>query len=137
MPRVTVAVGVIVDPQGNHVLIAQRADHAHQGGLWEFPGGKVESGESVETALFRELYEELAIQVTACEALLQVEHDYADKRVLLEVWRVSAFEGEPCAQQGQPLRWVAIEQLQQLAFPEANGAIVDALQRTLAGRRQR
>jgi 8-oxo-dGTP diphosphatase len=125
-------VGAIVDRGSRTVLLAQRAADAHQGGLWEFPGGKLEPGETVTAALVRELMEELAIIATESEPLLKVCHDYSDKRVLLDVWLVTAFVGKPLARQGQPLQWVAIEELQQWAFPAANGAIVNALQRRFA-----
>jgi 8-oxo-dGTP diphosphatase len=71
-------------------------------GLWEFPGGKVEAEESVETALGRELHEELGIVVDVARPLIKVQHDYPDKQVLLDVWEVSAFTGEPHGAEGQP-----------------------------------
>lgn len=130
--RVHVAVGVISDG-ADKVLIAHRAKHLHQGGLWEFPGGKVEAGETVEQALQRELHEELAIDVGKFEQLLTISHDYSDKSVLLDVWWISSFSGEPQGRQGQPLRWVAIAELNQLDFPAANKAIVTALEEKFAG----
>lgn len=122
---VHVAVGAIV--QGDKVLLAKRADHQHQGGLWEFPGGKVETGETVAQALTRELHEELCISVTRCEALIQIRHDYGDKQVLLDVWLVTDFNGIPKGQEGQPLRWVALNTLNNYAFPAANKPIINAL----------
>lgn len=132
MAQVVVAVGVIVDRQQRQVLVSQRAADSHQGGLWEFPGGKLETGETTAVALARELLEELAISVTESEPMLRIEHDYIDKQVLLDVWLVTAFSGEPCALEGQPLKWMAIEQLHLLAFPAANAAIVEALQQGFA-----
>ena len=129
--RIHVAVGVISDG-GDKVLIARRAEHLHQGELWEFPGGKVEAGETVEQALTRELQEELAISISAFEPLLAIAHDYQDKSVLLDVWWVSSFSGEPSGRQGQPLRWAAITELRQLDFPAANKAIVTALEEKVA-----
>ena len=85
---VHVAVGVIVDKNEN-ILIAKRADTAHQGGLWEFPGGKVEQGENIFAALKRELQEELAIEITATQPLIKIRHDYGDKIVLLDVHKVT------------------------------------------------
>ena len=87
-----VAVGVIISPD-DRVLIAKRASHQHQGGLWEFPGGKLEAGESVAAALCRELSEELDLLVDQrlLKPLMQVSHDYPDKSVVLDVWWV------PCA----------------------------------------
>ena len=86
-PVIHVAVGAIRNGQGEF-LLARRPEHLHQGGLWEFPGGKVETGETVEVALRRELQEELAITVGQATPLIKIRHDYGDKRVLLDVWRV-------------------------------------------------
>lgn len=124
--RVHVAVGVVCDAKGR-ILVSQRPVHVHQGGLWEFPGGKVEVGESVQQALTRELDEELAIQVLGCAPLLEIAHDYADKSVLLDVWWVDEFGGEPHGREGQPWQWVEVAALSTLAFPEANKPIVAAI----------
>ena len=129
--RVHVAVGVICDG-GTGILVALRAKDAHQGGLWEFPGGKVETGESVQDALRRELFEELAIEIRHSEPLLAIEHDYIDKSVLLDVWWISAFDGEPQGREGQPLRWVDVAELRGLEFPAANVPIVAAVEQYLA-----
>ncbi len=123
---IRVAVGVIQNVQGE-VFIARRAADAHQGGLWEFPGGKVEAGETTPQALVRELREELAIEVQACEPLIQIRHRYPDKSVLLDVYRVSAFSGDARGNEGQPVRWVAPAQLENFAFPAANIPIINAI----------
>jgi 8-oxo-dGTP diphosphatase len=128
MSLVHVAVGVIAATSGAAVLLSLRHPDSHQGGLWEFPGGKVESGESLREALDRELYEELGIRIGAVEALLEVRHDYGDKQVLLDVWVVKGFRGDPVGREGQELRWVSLEALSELEFPAANTAIVQALQ---------
>lgn len=125
MKRVHVAAAVIRRADG-HILLAKRADQQHQGGLWEFPGGKVEAGESVSAALHRELQEELGIAVTAARPLIKVQHDYPDKQVLLDVWDVSGFTGEPHGAEGQPLAWVSPRQLPDYDFPAANQPIVRA-----------
>ncbi|MDD1015290.1 Nudix family hydrolase [Pseudomonas rubra] len=125
MKRVHVAAAVIRGSDGR-VLIARRADKQHQGGLWEFPGGKVEDGEAVEVALGRELQEELGIVVTAARPLIKVKHDYPDKQVLLDVWEVNGFTGEPHGAEGQPLAWVSARELPQYDFPAANQPIVAA-----------
>lgn len=125
MSRVHVAAAVIRDEQGR-VLLAQRAAKQHQGGFWEFPGGKVEAGESVEQALKRELAEELGIAVEQARPLLQVAHDYSDKQVLLDVWEVSRFSGQAQGLEGQPLVWVSAQQLPHYEFPAANAPIVAA-----------
>jgi 8-oxo-dGTP diphosphatase len=123
--RVHVAAAVIRDDSGK-ILIARRADTQHQGGLWEFPGGKVEADESVESALARELQEELGIVVGAARPLIKVRHDYPDKQVLLDVWEVSQFSGEPHGAEGQPLAWVSAKDLLNYEFPAANQPIVAA-----------
>lgn len=125
MSLVHVAVGVILDGNRN-VLITRRAAHAHQGGLWEFPGGKVESGESLTAALTRELREELGIVIGRTSALLEVRHDYGDKTVLLDVHVVWEFSGEAHGLENQPLAWVAPQELARYAFPAANMPIVAA-----------
>ena len=125
--RVHVAVGVISDG-ADRILIARRAEHLHQGGLWEFPGGKVEADETVEQALRRELIEELAIEILAQQPLLTIAHDYPDKSVLLDVWWISAFRGEPKSCEGQPLHWVNIASLHEFEFPAANQPIIAAIQ---------
>jgi 8-oxo-dGTP diphosphatase len=125
--RIHVAAAVIRGANGR-ILIARRPEDKHQGGLWEFPGGKVEAGEAVEVALARELDEELGIRPTLARPLIQVRHDYPDKQVLLDVWEVSAFSGEPHGAEGQPLAWVSSAELADYQFPAANRPIVAAAQ---------
>lgn len=125
MKRVHVAAAVIRGDDGR-VLIAKRSAQQHQGGLWEFPGGKVEAGETVQQALSRELFEELGITVLKTRPLIQIAHDYSDKHVLLDVWEVTRFVGQAIGREGQPLAWVAAKQLNEYAFPEANKPIVAA-----------
>ncbi|MED5611717.1 MULTISPECIES: Nudix family hydrolase [Pseudomonas] len=125
MKRIHVAAAVIRGADGR-VLIARRPDDKHQGGLWEFPGGKVEEGEPVQAALARELEEELGIRVERARPLIRVAHDYPDKQVLLDVWEVSGFSGEPHGAEGQPLAWVALRELPDYEFPAANRPIVHA-----------
>ncbi|OEC35463.1 8-oxo-dGTP diphosphatase [Pseudomonas cuatrocienegasensis] len=125
MKRIHVAAAVIRGADGR-ILIARRGEDQHQGGLWEFPGGKVETGEQVQAALARELEEELGIRPTSARPLIQVRHDYPDKQVLLDVWEVSAFDGEPHGAEGQPLAWVSPRQLNDYSFPAANAPIVMA-----------
>lgn len=124
MKRISVVAAVIRD-QGK-ILIAQRAADAHQGGLWEFPGGKCEAGETSAVALCRELEEELGIVATMYRPLIQITHDYSDKSVCLDVWEVSAFTGQAYGREGQPVRWVAPAELSGYAFPAANHPIITA-----------
>ena len=120
-----VAAAAVFNEKGE-VLIAKRHDHQHQGGLWEFPGGKIQEGEPVEEALARELHEELGIDIEAPRPLIRVRHDYPEHSVLLDVWRVEKFSGEPHGKEGQPVEWVAPERLGDYDFPEANQPIVTA-----------
>lgn len=124
---IEVAVAVIVNEQ-QQVLVTLRPDHVHQGGLWEFPGGKLEQGETITQALTREITEELGIQIGDNEPLMQIQHDYPDKSVRLDVRRVSQFFGEPRGLEGQPVEWRDISSLDARDFPQANRAIIHALQ---------
>ena len=120
-----VAVGVIRDGDGR-ILLTQRAKHAHQGGLWEFPGGKLETNESITEALRRELREEVGIEVEAAKPLIKIHHHYPDLQVLLDVWQVEHFSGVATACEGQAMCWVAPQQLHDYSFPAANRPIIAA-----------
>jgi 8-oxo-dGTP diphosphatase len=121
-----VVAAAIIGSEGR-VLIARRPDHLHQGGLWEFPGGKLEPGEAAEAGLARELDEELGLTPTAMRPLIRVHHRYPERDVLLDVWRVEAWGGEPHGREGQPLEWVAAQDLTRRPFPAANLPIVTAV----------
>jgi len=123
---VHVAVGVLLN-DNHEVLIALRPAESHQGGLWEFPGGKVEEGESVEYALNREFKEELGISVQACIPLIQIRHEYSDKLVMLDVWRIQKFSGIPQGREGQAIEWRALSKLRPVDFPKANERIIREL----------
>lgn len=119
-------VGVIADDAGR-ILTSKRADHVHQGGRWEFPGGKLMPGELPEHGLARELNEELGIQVTSSRPLIRIRHDDGEFPVLLDVRRVEAYSGFPEGREGQPLAWQAPEAMNARVFPDADRAIIDAL----------
>ena len=123
---VHVAVAIIKNAE-KQVLLALRQAHQHQGGLWEFPGGKVEQDESVFDALVREIKEELAVTILAAKPLTTLSHEYSDKSVLLDVWCVDAFSGTPHGREGQSLRWCDITDLIDDEFPAANVGIIKAL----------
>ena len=120
-----VAVGVIKNAEG-YILISLRHISSHQGGLWEFPGGKVEEGESVQQALARELKEELGIVISSSTPLIKINHEYSDLKVLLDVWLVTDFSGEARGLEGQQIAWVAPDKLSTYHFPEANYPIISA-----------
>lgn len=124
MKRILVVAAVI--RREGRILIAQRPRDKHMGGLWEFPGGKVEAGEDVRHALVRELDEELGITATAFAPLIRITHDYPDKAVCLDVWEVMAFHGEPHGREGQAVRWVTPDELPAFDYPAANRPIVTA-----------
>lgn len=144
---VHVAVGVIsrVSEEGSaEYFLTKRLAQAHQGGKWEFPGGKVEANETVAQALARELKEEVAIDILSCQPLIKIEHTYpgkvvsnndqeskgAAKRVCLDVFIVDNFLGEPSAQEGQGEGWYRLNEFETLDFPAANKAIIDKLLET-------
>jgi len=125
MKVLQVAAGVIKNQHGQ-ILIALRDASLHQGGLWEFPGGKLEPGESAEQALFRELKEELDITANAATPLITIRHSYPDRHVQLNVFLVENFSGLAKGCQGQPLKWVAPNELLIFSFPAANQPIITA-----------
>ncbi len=125
--RLHIAVGVIFNDERDKVLLAERPADVHQGGLWEFPGGKCKKGEDIVTALKRELYEEVNLVVKECKSLLVINHDYLDKKVKLDVWTVHDWNGEVCGKEGQQIEWVSIPALSNRQFPEANLGIIEAI----------
>jgi len=126
MKTILVSAVALIDKDGR-ILIAKRPDGKSMAGLWEFPGGKVEAGESVDTALARELAEELGVSVEASARFMTLEHDYADKQVLLDVYRVTRWQGEPRGLEGQPLAWQLPAELSSWPFPAANAPILAGL----------
>lgn len=124
---VAVAVAVIENAAGD-ILLSQRPRHVHLGGCWEFPGGKIELGETVLAALAREVHEELGLRVLHAEPMLQIPWVYPEKSVRLHVWRVTAFDGVPAGQEQQRIQWVPRAQVQHYPLPPANKAILTALQ---------
>jgi len=126
-PRaVHVLVGLITDGAGRW-LLNQRRPGTPLAGFWEFPGGKCLPDETPFAALTRELDEELGIAVLEAEPVLELVHDYPDKRVRLDVWHVLRYRGEATAREGQPLRWVTIAECAALPLLEADWPIVKRL----------
>ncbi|HSD15672.1 MAG TPA: Nudix family hydrolase [Thermomonas sp.] len=125
MKQIHVVAGVIRDARGR-ILLARRTLGRDLAGLWEFPGGKVEPGESPEDALVRELREELGIEARVGEALVRVPQQYPDKRLVLDVRRV-AFRGVPKGLDGQALAWSPLSALAKYPMPPADRPVVAAL----------
>ncbi|GAA0855571.1 8-oxo-dGTP diphosphatase MutT [Aliiglaciecola litoralis] len=125
MKIVDVSVGVI--KQERKIFVSKRADELHQGGFWEFPGGKVEPDELPSEAMRRELFEEVGIVVTKQSPFMLIEHDYGDKHVRLHIFLIEAFDHQPTGKEGQQTQWVELSALPELAFPAANTPIVEKL----------
>lgn len=122
-----VAIALIMDEQ-NRLLITQRPLHASHGGFWEFPGGKVEEGESEEGALLREMREELGIDVRTFQFLGEIKHDYPKHSVELFVFKVTQFTGTPRCLDGQlNMRWLEKNKINHDEFPAANRGILDLI----------
>ncbi|MBF6025884.1 Nudix family hydrolase [Lysobacter niastensis] len=125
--HVEVVAGVIRDTRGR-ILLARRTEGRDLAGLWEFPGGKHEPGESAEAALIRELHEELGIDIDVGAPLIAVPQAYPDKRLRLDVREVKAWRGAVRGREGQALAWVPPAQLARYAMPPADRPVVAALQ---------
>jgi 8-oxo-dGTP diphosphatase len=127
MPEIIHVAAAAIENELGQILLTRRAEDTHQGGLWEFPGGKLDEGESVEQALIRELDEELGIHPTAYRPLIKVQHDYGDRHVILDMWLVSAYKGAASGVEGQPLCWVEREDLASYPMPAADTPVIQAL----------
>ncbi|MGQ0384943.1 MAG: NUDIX domain-containing protein [Gammaproteobacteria bacterium] len=126
-PReIHVVAGALRDAEGR-ILIAQRPRGRHMAGRWEFPGGKLDPGEDPLAGLKRELGEELGVTVRDARQLIRLRHEYPDRRVLLDVWEIGAFEGVPQPLDRQGLAWARPDELPRHDLLEADRAIVTAL----------
>jgi len=114
-----VAVGILVNDK-NKVFIAKRSSDKHQGGKWEFPGGKLEKGETSYQALCREMREEIGIEVQSATLLTEMTYHYKEKTVSLDFYRINKWLGTAQGMEQQPVRWVEKSDLDNYEFPEAN-----------------
>lgn len=128
-PHKIIGVAVIWNDQ-EQILIDRRRPEGAMGGLWEFPGGKVEVGETVEDCIKREIYEELGVLVTVGEHLITIDHTYTHLRVTLTVHHCQLVGGIPQPLECDEVRWVNLDELEQFAFPQANSQIIAALKRS-------
>jgi 8-oxo-dGTP diphosphatase len=127
-PATLQVVAAIIHDTDGRVLVAQRPAGKFLGGKWEFPGGKIEAGESAEAGLARELAEELGVRLESARPLLSLQHDYPGQRVDLLALIVERYAGEPAGLEGQALKWVWPAELYTLDMVPADRPIVDRLQ---------
>ncbi len=127
MQRFHVAAGILRNA-GGRVLITERIGDDSFCGFWEFPGGKIHSGETAPVALKRELLEEIGIEATAFKPLMRLTHEYPDRTVELEFFDVTQWQGEPAGLEGQRIRWVDISDLNSDELLPADAPIVELLQ---------
>lgn len=120
-----VAAGLVF--QNGRVLLSQRLDRDHLGGLWEFPGGKIEPGETPDQCLRRELREELDIEVAVGEPVAVIEHAYPERRVRLHFLRCRLVSGQPRAVGCQAFAWAAAPELAGYDFPAADASLLELL----------
>ncbi len=126
IPHHDIAVGVLSNNHGE--LFAQRRPlEGLLGGLWEFPGGKRESGESIEDACRRELKEELGIDVEVGELLTTIPHAYSHFKITLHAFRCNILSGMPQSSRDLPVAWIAADRLEEYAFPKANRKLIETL----------
>lgn len=126
MKILQISVGIIRNAAGE-IYITQRAADSHMAHKWEFPGGKIEAGETPEEAVIRELQEEVGIAATSLHQFDKLEYQFPDRHITLWFWMVDGWEGEPWGKEGQPGRWMAGPTLDPAAFPPANEPVISKL----------
>ncbi|WP_009630501.1 8-oxo-dGTP diphosphatase MutT [Synechocystis sp. PCC 7509] len=126
MNQKLIGVGVIWNDRGQ-ILIDRRRQTGVFGGFWEFPGGKIEPGETVEECIKREIWEELGILIAVGQHLITIEHTYSHFHVTLIVHHCQHLDGTPQPLECEEIRWVTLEEIDKFSFPEANFQIIAAL----------
>lgn len=129
LPHKIIGVAVIWDKPGTRILIDKRKADGMFGGMWEFPGGKLEAGETIPECIYREIQEELGIEIAVEEALITLDHTYSHFKVTLNVHHCRYVKGEPMTIECDEIKWVTLDELPQYPFPKANLHIIDALQK--------
>ena len=126
MKHLQVAVGIIRNAS-KQIFLAQRAATSYMANKWEFPGGKIESGETPEQALIRELQEEVGITPRGATLFDKLEYTFPDRHITLWFWLVENWEGEPWGKEGQPGGWVSLHASDAEKFPPANAPVISRL----------
>jgi A/G-specific adenine glycosylase len=132
LPHKVIGVAVIYDDQGR-ILIDRRRQEGLLGGLWEFPGGKIEPEESVEDCVRREIQEELGIEIEVLDRLITLDHAYTHFKVTLNVFNCKHLSGDPQPIECDEVKWVTLDEIDQYPFPKANGKIIEAIRQGAAG----
>ncbi len=132
IPHKLIGVAVIWNTQGQ-VLIDRRRPEGQMGGLWEFPGGKIELGETVEECIKREIQEELGIEIEVGKHLVTIEHRYTHLQVTLTVHHCRHLSGEPQPIECDEIRWVTLDEIDGFTFPKANEQVIATLRQAPLG----
>lgn len=130
IPHKIIGVAVIWNDQ-KQILIDRRRSEGVLGGLWEFPGGKIEPGETIEECIKREIQEELGIAIEVGEHLITIDHAYTHLRVTLTVHHCRHLTGVPQPIESDEIRWVTLDEIDQFPFPKANFQIINALRQNI------
>lgn len=130
IPHKIIGVAVIWNDQ-KQILIDRRRSEGVLGGLWEFPGGKIEPGETIEECIKREIQEELGIAIEVGEHLITIDHAYTHLRVTLTVHHCRHLTGVPQPIECNEIRWVTLDEIDQFPFPKANFQIINALRQNI------
>ena len=115
--------------QNGKLLITKRPEGGHLAGLWEFPGGKQEEGETLEACLEREIREELGVRVKVGLCLATAEHEYSSRRITLHLFQCVPLEGQPRGLEGQETKWIDPKDIRRYTFPPADLEIIEHLER--------
>jgi len=127
LKSIEIALAIILSPDKETALIAKRLDNAHLAGFWEFPGGKIETGESSEEAAVREAFEETGLKVTPIKKLTPVSYDYEDRRIHLNSHLCVSDSLNAKALASSEIKWVSLAELSNIGFPEVNFRIISEL----------
>ena len=125
-------VALVLENHQGEILVAKRAEHKHLGGMWEFPGGKVEQGETQLDALIRETKEEIDFDLPTATPLITTTHHYPEMVLTLDVWYYKAKKPQVWANEGQPLKWVKRSELSNLGMPDADLPTIKAIQNLIS-----